>query len=103
VTWSLANEGTSPIRITEAWHPHARFRSSRLRRDLRSAAGRTAIFGTPARVDAKRGNAVENAFLILRAVAARRRWRILARFSVRIASDGAPTLDLKALDIHPAE
>lgn len=101
VTWRLSADAAATV--IEAWHPHGRFRSSRLRRSLRIAPGRTASLELPARVDARPGETVENCFLILRVARRRERWRVLARFTLRADDDGTPRLRVEAVDAHPAE
>lgn len=102
VTWRIANSTLVPITVLEAWHPHGRFRSSRLRRSLRIPARGSALLELPARTDARLGETVENCFLILRVTARRERWRVLARFSVRLDDAGTPRLLVEAVDAHPA-
>jgi len=48
------------------------------------------------------GEVVENAFLILQAVSARRRWRILARFTLRGQTGAPPAVSLEAVDANAA-
>lgn len=102
VTWRIADRAGRPLTVVEAWHPHARFRSSRLARSLRVPAGGSVALEMPARVDARPGERVENCFLILRAVSGRQAWRILARFTVEIDADGAPAPRVESVDVHPA-
>ncbi len=102
VTWRVANSTFVPIVVAEAWHPHGRFRSSRLRRSLRVPARGSALLELPARIGARAGETVENCFLILRVTAKRERWRILARFTVRLDGAGTPRLTVEAVDAHPA-
>ncbi len=97
VTWRIRQRGASALTITEAWHPHGRFHSSRLRRSLRVPPRATATLELPARVDASPGHAVENCFLILRAARGRERWRILVRFTLRIERD-VPRLTIERVD-----
>lgn len=101
VTWRLSANG--PVTVVEAWHPHGRFRSSRVRRSLRLAPARSASLELPARVDAAPGGTVENGFLILRVARGRERWRVLARFAVHVDDDGTPRPRVEAVDAHPAE
>jgi hypothetical protein len=103
VTWRIRNGTAAPFTIVEAWHPHGRFHSSRLRRSLRVPPRASASLELPARVDARAGEAIENAFLILRAVRGRERWRILARFALQVDDDGTPRPNVEAVDVHPDE
>ncbi len=89
--------------VLQAWHPHSRFHSSRLRRSLRVPSRGSAGLELPARVDARPGDAVENCFLILRVAMGRERWRILARFTLLMSDDGTPIPRVEAIDAHPAE
>lgn len=102
VTWELRELGASDLVISQAWHPHGRFHSSRLRRSLRVPARGTAILEMPARTDLRPGERVENGFLILRAVSGGAAWRILARFSAEGGRDGTPRLHVDAVDVHSA-
>jgi hypothetical protein len=102
VLWRIRNDGASPLTIREAWHPHGRFRSSRLRRSLTVAARGAASLEVPARVDARPGERIETCFLILRAVAADGPYRILARLTVVLDDDGVPRPRVEAVDVHPA-
>ncbi len=103
VTWRIEDRGSAPFTVVEAWHPHGRFRSSRLRRSLRVPAHGWAALEMPARVDAAPGDAVENCFLILRVARGRERWRVLARFTLLVSDDGTPFPRVEAVDAHPAE
>lgn len=103
VTWRIGNGSAAPMTVVEAWHPHGRFRSSRLRRSLRIAPGAAADLELPARVDARPGERVENCFLILRVARRRERWRVLARFTLLLDQAGTPRARVEAIDAHPAE
>jgi hypothetical protein len=103
VTWRIGNGSALPITVIEAWHPHGRFRSSRLRRSLRLAPGAAAELDLPARIDAKPGDRVENCFLILRVARGRERWRVLARFTLIAGDEGTPRPRVEAIAAHPAE
>lgn len=103
VTWRIANSTLVPIVVDEAWHPHGRFRSSRLRRSLRVPARGSALLDLPARIGARAGETVENCFLILRVTAQREGWRVLARFTVVVDAAGTPLPRVEAVDAHPAE
>ncbi len=102
VTWRIADRGGGPFTVVEAWHPHGRFRSSRLRRSLRVPARGSASLELPARVNAGPTDVVGNCFLILRVTRGRERWRVLARFALRVDDDGTPCPDVAAVDAHPA-
>ncbi len=88
--------------VTEAWHPHGRFRSSRLPRSLRILPRSAARLEMPARIDAAPGDAIENCFLILRLSRGRERWRVLTRFTLRVDGRGTPSPRVEAIDVHPA-
>jgi hypothetical protein len=103
VTWGIGNGSAAPITVVEAWHPHGRFRSSRLRRSLRIAPGAAADLELPARTDARPGERVENCFLLLRVTRGRERWRVLARFTLLLDAAGAPRPRVEAIDAHPAD
>jgi hypothetical protein len=102
VTWKIANTGREAFTVVEAWHPHGRFHSSRLRRSLRVPARGHASLEVPARVGATAGERVDNCFLILRLRYRRDRWRALARVTLVVADDGTPRLRIEAVDVHPA-
>jgi hypothetical protein len=65
-------------------------------------AGGSATVDVPARTDVKPGEAAENCFLILRVSSGRRRWRVLARATVRLDARGIPWPRVEAVDVHPA-
>ncbi len=95
VTWRIGNGSAVPITVVEAWHPHGRFRSSRLRRSLRLAPGAAAELELPARIDAKSGDRVENCFLILRVARGGERWRVLSRFTLIADDEGVKGVRIK--------
>ncbi|MDE3113556.1 MAG: hypothetical protein KGK34_11515 [Chloroflexota bacterium] len=103
VTWRVRDRGDGPMTVLQAWHPHSRFHSSRLRRSLRVPIGGSASLELPARVDAGPGDVVENCFLILRVARGRERWRVLARFVLVVDDHGMPVPHVEAVDAHPAE
>ncbi len=103
VVWRIEHRAGPPLTVVEAWHPHGRFRSSRLSRSLHVPARGAASLEVPARSDAGPGETVENCFLILRATSGGRTWRILARFTLRVRADGTPEPRVEAVDVHPAE
>lgn len=103
VAWRIRNGGVKPFTVVEGWHPHGRFRSSRVRRSLRVGPRASASLELPARVDAAPGETVENCFLILRIARGRERWRVLARSTVRVDAAGTPLPTVEAVDAHPAE
>jgi hypothetical protein len=102
VTWRIHDRGDTAITVTEAWHPHARFHSSRLRRSLRVPARGSASLELPARIDSAPGDVVENCFVILRATRGRERWRITARSTLRVDDAGTPGIEVQQVDVHPA-
>jgi hypothetical protein len=91
------------VTVLEAWHPHGRFHSSRVRRSLRIAAATSATLDVPARSDVRAGETVENCFLILRVAAAGSRWRVLARATVRGLLEGVPHPHVESVDVHRAD
>ena len=100
VRW-LVRSGRA-LTVDQAWHPHGRFRSSRLRRATRVTARGSAAIEVPARTDVSAGETVENCFLILRVTSGRERYRVLARFTLRVGRDGRPRPTVEAVDVHPA-
>ncbi|HEY4659001.1 MAG: hypothetical protein A3G84_04005 [Chloroflexi bacterium RIFCSPLOWO2_12_FULL_71_12] len=100
--WRLSNGGTGPVTVRKAWHPHGRFRSRRRAISLRIPAGASRTLELATRSDVAAGEVVENAFLILQAVSARRRWRILARFTLRGQTGAPPAVSLEAVDANAA-
>lgn len=101
--WLVRSRASRAVTVLEAWHPHGRFRSSRVPRSLRVPAHGSALLEVPARFDAPAGAVVENCFLILRVASGAARWRVLARFTLRIDGAGAPRAHVEAVDVHPAE
>lgn len=102
VIWRIEDQGPRPLTIAEAWHPHSRFRSSRLARSLRIAPRSSASLEVPARMDAAPAERIENCFLILRARSGGRGWRILTRFTVETGDEGVPAIRVEAVDVHAA-
>ena len=102
ITWRIRNRGSVGVRVVEAWHPHARLRSSRLRRDLAVPAKRSASLEMPARIDSKPGDMVENTFVILRVRRGREGWRVLARSRLRVDEAGIPRPEVERVDIERA-
>lgn len=100
--WRLSARGPDAVTVQQAWHPHGRFRSRRRRVSLRIPAGESRTLALPARSDIAAGEVVENAFLILEAVSARRRWRILVRFTLHGAPGTPPAVSVEAVDAQPA-
>lgn len=100
VRWAVRAD--RPVTVLQAWHPHGRFRSSRLARSTRIPARGSATIDVPARTDARAGDVVENCFLILRVAAGRERFRVLARFTLRVDAGGTPRPKVEAVDVHPA-
>lgn len=103
VAWRIADHGSEPFTVVEAWHPHGKFRSSRLRRSLRVPPRTASSLELPARIDAQPGERVENCFLILRISRRRERWRVLARFTLVMDEAGTPRARVEAVDVHAAE
>jgi hypothetical protein len=103
VAWRIRNGSAAPLTVTEAWHPHGRFRSSRLRRSLRVPARGSASLEVPARIDAAPGDTVENCFLILRVAQGRGRYRVLARSTLRVDEAGTPRPDVRSVDVEPMD
>ena len=102
VTWRIHSREPVPLTIVEAWHPHGRFRSSRLRRSLAVPPRRSASLELPARVDAGPDDVVENCFVIFRARRRREQWRILTRFTLRMDAD-VPRLTVERVDVDRDE
>ena len=102
VTWRITVRGDTAFQVVEAWHPHGRFRSSRLRRALRVPPRGSASLELPARIDAGPGDVVENCFVIFRATRGRQRWRILARFTLRLDAAGTPRPEVERVDVEAA-
>jgi hypothetical protein len=93
--WNLgvevANDGSKPITLEEAWIPHGRFRGDGRQALSESVApGASASLEFVVRADEPAGTVVENAFLILRARINDSAWRIFSRMRVEFAEDGAP-------------
>jgi hypothetical protein len=103
-TWRIRNDGAAAITIVQAWHPHGRFRSRRRSLALRVRPGSHATLDLPVRSDVAPDEVVENAFLILQVTAARRAWRVFARFRLfGQAGGGVPGIVVEAVDAHPVE
>ncbi|MBI2324040.1 MAG: hypothetical protein HYU87_03645 [Chloroflexi bacterium] len=102
VRWLVRNGSDRAMTVHQAWHPHGRFRSSRLSRAVRIPPRGSATIEVPARTDARPGEVVENCFLILRVASGRERFRVLARSTLVVDPDGTPRPRVEAVDVHPA-
>lgn len=101
VAWSIGNPTPDPLTLESAWLPHGQFRSERI--DLRSipviGPDETVHVQTTVRFDEPPGAVVENAFFILTARWRNEPWRILARLTVRMDSDG-PAAETETMTIQ---
>jgi len=83
VAWLVHNDGSSPLRLEDAWIPHGRFLGEghvSLQMDIEPGSGSRLELSVTS--DEPPGTVVENAFLILRVHAAERAWRVFARMRV---------------------
>jgi hypothetical protein len=107
VTWLVSNQGSEPVRLETAWVPHGRFRGDgrvTVGHDLPPTDSYRLTLTTTALEPP--GTIVENAFLIILAVAGDERWRFFIRMTVDFDAQQKPlprveTITLQASAIVP--
>ena len=100
VTWRLANDGPSELRIATVGAPHSRFRAPDRDWTLALAPGSAAELALEIRCDAQPGSEIENAFVIVTADHEGATWRILARLRVREDAAGVPRPVTERIDVQ---
>jgi hypothetical protein len=98
-TWRLQNPMSVPVEVLEAWLPHDQFHAERqrFRPALALPAGGEILFSVEVSFASRDGEAVENAFLILRARYDRDLWRVFARLRIENDKTGSPVPIIEAL------
>ena len=101
VAFDVANRGALPVELRAAWLPHGRFRCPEQQlADLVLPAGATEQLTFEAAFDERQGTEVENCFVILRVHWRDEGWRVMARFTVTAAGDGAPLAAPRLVTAH---
>jgi hypothetical protein len=98
VAWTIHNDGSDPLELTDAWIPHGRFRGDGripVNVSLPPRASTTLEFRVAAAESP--GTVVENAFLILRATQQHEAWRVFTRMRVEFDADSTPVPVLEAI------
>jgi hypothetical protein len=90
VAWLVHNDGSSPLRLEDAWIPHGRFRGEgHVPLQIKIAPGAASRIELSVFSAEPPGTVVENAFVILRVRGAERAWRVFARMRVEFDDAGA--------------
>ncbi len=101
IAFDVTNRGAGPVALLAAWLPHGRFRCPEQQlADLVVPAGATTRLTFEAAFDEPQGTEVENCFVILRVRWREEGWRVMARFTVTAASDGAPLAAARLVTAH---
>ncbi len=103
VSWRVENRGDRPLTLLAAWLPHGRFRGAErpLEPPPRLLPDESATLERAVAWDEPPGTAVENAFVILRALWGDEAWRILVRLLVVADERGAPTNTVELITTQP--
>ena len=92
IVWRITNLTDSGLRLLDARCPHGQFRGPLMELDdVQVAPSESTALEAVVACRGRHGDVVENAFLIATAEWRGHRWRILARFTVRFATDGSPS------------
>jgi hypothetical protein len=90
VAWLVHNDGSSPLRLEDAWLPHGRFRGEgHVAVERKIEPGAASHIELSVSSAEPPGTVVENAFVILRVRGAERVWRVFARMRVEFDDVGA--------------
>ena len=109
IAFDVTNRGAGPVALLAAWLPHGRFRCPEQQlADVVVPAGATTRLTFEAAFDEPQGTEVENCFVILRVRWHREgrvrwreeEWRVMARFTVTAAGDGAPLAAARLVTAH---
>jgi hypothetical protein len=97
------NPTHAPLQVVEGWLPHGRFFAERqtFAPPLTLPAGACATIDRAVRYVAEPGEAIENAFLILRVRWCEQSWRVLTRLRVACLAPSAVTLAVEVVTTHP--
>ena len=109
VGFDVTNRGAGPVGLLAAWLPHGRFRCPEQQlADIVLPPERTTQLSFEAAFDEPPGTEVENCFVILpvrwrgegRVLWREEAWRVMARFTVTAAGDGAPLAAARLVTAH---
>ena len=101
VAFDVTNRGAGPVALLAAWLPHGRFRCpEQALADLVLPPERTTQLAFEAAFEERQGTEVENCFVILRVRWREDGWRVMARFTVTAAGDGAPLAAGRLVTAH---
>ena len=101
VAFDVTNRGAGPVALRAAWLPHGRFRCAEQQlADLVLAPEGATQLAFEAAFDEPPGTEVENCFVILRVRWREEAWRVMARFTVTAAGDGAPLAAARLVTAH---
>ncbi len=97
--WQVTNTSSDPVRLVSVQAPHGKFRAEPLA--LNKMLVETAAVEQIVRVDAARGEDIENAFVIFLVGSGDQTWRVLFRLRVHVSDDGTPAPVIEAITSHP--
>lgn len=97
--WAVTNTTSDPLRLVSVQAPHGKFRAEPI--DLNKVLVDSAVVEQTARVDARPGEDIENAFVIFLVGSGEQTWRVLFRLRVHINDDGSPAPVIEAVTSHP--
>jgi hypothetical protein len=100
VVWRVANAGSEPLRLEDAWIPHGRFRGDgHVPISAVIDPGASAPLEFVVSANEAPLTVVENAFLILRAG----RWRLFARMRIEFDAHGVPRPIVETVTVQSLE
>ena len=99
IGWRITNRGAGPLSVVAARLPHGQFKSEEIRFEppLNLSPDESAQFQTPVRCHEPKGLVTENAFVIFHVIWSSEPWRIFARLSVVVDSDGKPAATTESI------
>ncbi len=101
IVWRVTNLTASDLRLLDARFPHGQFRGGLMELGgMRVAPSESAALEAVVACRGRRGDVVENAFLIATVEWREHRWRVLARFTVRFAADGSPAATTELVTVQ---
>ena len=105
VAWRVQNVGRERVVIKESWLPHGQFRAGRqvFEPALLLPSQEVLLHAREVELVAAPGEAVENAFLILRLFHQERAWRVFVRMRVEVDSAGSVQPIVEAVTASPIE
>jgi hypothetical protein len=101
VAFNVLNRTGDPVKLVDAWLPHARFNAEAQNLDgLTLVGGESTRIAFTATYDEPPGTAAENAFVIIRLRWRCEAWRHLTRVTVTSGSRGEPSATVETVTCH---